>query len=117
MTASFHVAGLRGRLASALLSAVVLTALTAAAPAFAADSAMNSQQQKMKTCNTQASSKSLSGDKRKDFMSSCLSAKPASTSTALNSQQQKMKTCNAQASSQKLTGDARSKFVSGCLKG
>jgi hypothetical protein len=31
------------------------------------------QQEKMKTCNHDASAKSLKGDERKKFMSSCLS--------------------------------------------
>nr|WP_267879278.1 PsiF family protein [Methylobacillus glycogenes] len=30
---------------------------------------------KMKTCNTEASSKNLQGNERKSFMSSCLSGK------------------------------------------
>jgi hypothetical protein len=32
------------------------------------------QQEKMKTCNAQASKKDLKGDKRREFMSECLSA-------------------------------------------
>jgi len=34
---------------------------------------VNSQQQKMKDCNAQATTKALKGDARKTFMSSCLS--------------------------------------------
>ncbi|MCC7547146.1 MAG: hypothetical protein IT532_05225 [Burkholderiales bacterium] len=34
---------------------------------------MTAQQQKMKECNAEAKSKSLKGDERKKFMSSCLS--------------------------------------------
>nr|WP_309592494.1 PsiF family protein [Methylovorus glucosotrophus] len=34
------------------------------------------QQEKMKTCNADASAKSLTGDARKAFMKSCLSASP-----------------------------------------
>jgi hypothetical protein len=33
----------------------------------------NSQQEKMKTCNAEATSKGLKGDERKAFMKSCLS--------------------------------------------
>ena len=76
----------------------------------------NSQQDKMKTCNTEASAKALKGDERKTFMSTCLSheqAAPAKT----NSQQEKMKTCNAEASAKALKGDARKTFMSTCLKG
>jgi hypothetical protein len=32
----------------------------------------NSQQEKMKSCNAEASGKSLTGDDRKSFMSTCL---------------------------------------------
>jgi psiF repeat len=74
----------------------------------------SSQQELMKTCNTQAGSQKLTGDARKTFMSKCLSSKPTAT---LTPQQQKMKTCNAQAGSQNLSGDARKKFMSTCLKG
>jgi hypothetical protein len=76
------------------------------APAFATE---NAQQQKMKTCNAEATQKSLSGADRQAFMKTCLAGG--------NSQQKKMKTCNTQASSQHLTGDARKKFMSDCLKG
>jgi psiF repeat len=77
--------------------------------------AANSQQDKMKTCNAQASAQSLKGDDRKQFMSSCLST--ASASATGNSQQEKMKTCNAQASAKSLKGDDRKQFMSTCLKG
>src|SRR6185437_14847264 len=76
----------------------------------------NSQQDRMKACNTQAGEQNLSGDMRKSFMSDCLSGKTAQTTPA-NSQQQKMKTCNTEATTKKLTGDARKTFMSGCLKG
>jgi hypothetical protein len=48
-----------------LIAAALLAAL--AAPA----TAQNSQQQRMKDCNTQASG--MTGDARKQFMSTCLS--------------------------------------------
>jgi hypothetical protein len=40
----------------------------------AAPAKSNSQQEKMKTCNADATSKGLKGDDRKTFMSHCLSA-------------------------------------------
>jgi hypothetical protein len=49
-----------------LIAVAMLTAL--AAPASAQ---VNSQQQRMKDCNTQA--RAMTGDARKQFMSSCLS--------------------------------------------
>jgi len=72
--------------------------------------AATAQQDKMKTCNADATTKALKGDERKAFMSDCLKAKPAAT------QQDKMKTCNADATSKALKGDARKTFMSDCLK-
>lgn len=71
------------------------------------------QQERMKSCNAQASKKELKGDERKAFMSSCLSAKK--DGKQLTAQQQKMKSCNAQASKKDLKGDERKQFMSKCL--
>lgn len=79
-----------------------------ATPAFAA----TPQQERMKTCNSEASAKTLKGDDRKSFMSSCLKGQTAAAPT----QQQKMKTCNADASTKSLKGDERKAFMSSCLK-
>lgn len=76
----------------------------------------NSQQDKMTSCNADAKAKNLSGDDRKAFMKTCLSAAPP-PAAPLNSQQQKMKDCNASAKTQGLSGDARKQFMSNCLKG
>jgi psiF repeat len=85
--------------------------------AFAVDAgANNSQQDKMTSCNADAKSKNLTGDDRKAFMKTCLSAAPP-PAAPLNSQQEKMKSCNADAKTQGLTGDARKQFMSNCLKG
>ena len=93
---------------------ILLAACTfaAAAPAFAADTATaapNAQQEKMKACNVKAEGKT--GDDRKQFMSSCLSAKPAPPAKA----ESKMSMCNKQTAG--LSGDARSKAQSECMKG
>ncbi|PYC34786.1 phosphate starvation-inducible protein PsiF [Pseudomonas soli] len=72
--------------------------------------AATAQQEKMKTCNADATAKALKGDERKAFMSTCLQAKPAAT------QQEKMKTCNADATTKALKGDERKTFMSDCLK-
>lgn len=74
--------------------------------------AATAQQNKMTTCNADASAKSLKGDERKAFISTCLRAAPAPGAT----QQEKMKTCNATAGTQALKGDARKAFMSDCLK-
>lgn len=87
---------------------VLLVGLMLSAQGFAA----TAQQNKMTTCNADASAKSLKGDERKTFMSTCLKAAPPPPAT----QQEKMKTCNATASTQALKGDARKSFMSDCLK-
>lgn len=87
---------------------VLLMGCLSCGSAFAA----TAQQEKMKTCNADASAKSLKGDARKAFMSDCLKAAPAAAAT----QQDKMKTCNATATGQALKGDARKAFMSDCLK-
>lgn len=74
--------------------------------------AQKAQQEKMKSCNAEAKQKALTGDERKQFMSTCLKAAPAKTT-----QQDKMKACNAEAGSKALKGDERKAFMSECLKG
>src|SRR3978361_1693960 len=74
-------------------------------PAFAA----NTQQNKMSSCNKDATEKK--GDERKAFMKECLSSKPAAA--AAPTQQEKMKTCNADATGKK--GDERKAFMKQCL--
>jgi hypothetical protein len=92
----------------AVFTALALLAMSA--------QAQNAQQDKMKTCNAQAKTQSLSGDARKSFMKTCLSSQPAA-GPQLNSQQQKMKQCNADAKTKGLTGAERKTFMSNCLKG
>ncbi len=75
--------------------------------------AATDQQNKMATCNKEATGKK--GDERKAFMKDCLSKKPAEDpKPAMNSQQSKMATCNKEATGKK--GDERKKFMSECLK-
>ena len=47
---------------------------TAATPVAKDEKKLTPQQEKMKTCNADASAKSLKGDDRKKFMSQCLKA-------------------------------------------
>jgi len=89
-----------------------LALLALQVPAALAD---NSQQDKMTTCNANASSKNLSGDDSKAYMKTCLSASPPAATG--NSQQQKMKSCNADATAKGLKGDDRKSFMSTCLSG
>ncbi|KNX76307.1 MULTISPECIES: PsiF family protein [Pseudomonas] len=72
--------------------------------------AATAQQEKMKTCNADATTKALKGDERKAFMSTCLKKDVPQT------QQEKMKTCNADATTKALKGDERKTFMSDCLK-
>jgi hypothetical protein len=84
---------------------------------------LTAQQEKMKTCNADATTKKLSGDARKTFMKTCLSGTAAAPAAApaiaapiaKQTQQEKMKTCNADAATKKLSGDARKSFMSTCL--
>jgi psiF repeat len=92
---------------------VIVGLLTLVQPA----AAENSQQAKMTTCSADAKSKGITGDQRKAFMKTCLSATPGGDSKALNSQQQKMKDCNVGAKAKKLSGSERKTFMSNCLKG
>ena len=81
------------------------------APAWSAE---NSQQTKMTTCNADAKTKGLTGNDRKAFMKTCLSADAPAPATG-NSQQQKMKTCNADATTKGLKGDDRKVYMKTCL--
>ncbi len=75
------------------------------------------QQNKMAQCNKDAAGKT--GDERKAFMKSCLSAKPAAVAAASapsdkkTAQQEKMKACNAEAKGK--AGDERKAFMKACL--
>ncbi|MDC7815850.1 MULTISPECIES: PsiF family protein [Pseudomonas] len=77
--------------------------------------AATAQQNKMTTCNAEATAKALKGDERKAFMSTCLKAAPAAAATP-STPQERMKSCNADATAQALKGDARKAFMSDCLK-
>jgi psiF repeat len=65
------------------------------------------QQNKMKNCDAEAKDKT--GDARKDFMKTCLSAKKDGRAA----QQEKMKSCNASATGK--AGDARKAHMKECL--
>jgi hypothetical protein len=94
----------------ALATFSVFAAGTVAAQQMPPHKDLTPQQQRMSTCNSQASGKV--GDERKAFMSSCLKG----DSPAKMSQQDKMKSCNKDASAKSLKGDERKSFMSNCLK-
>jgi hypothetical protein len=96
-----------------LLTLIAMGLALSVGAAHAADEkAKTPQQNKMTTCNADAKGKS--GDERKAFMKSCLSAKPAAEDAKKTPQQNKMTTCNADAKGK--AGDERKKFMSECLK-
>ena len=84
----------------------------------APSAAQLAQQDKMKSCNKEATAKALKGDERQAFMKSCLSGKAGSVEPAATklTQQDKMKACNKDATAKALKGDERKKFMSECLK-
>ena len=100
------------RTALAVLVAVALAAGTFSVAPAADEKKTNSQQERMKACNSQAGDKK--GDERKAFMSQCLKGGGAAMPMT---QQDKMKKCNADASAKSLKGDERKSVMSECLKG
>lgn len=90
-----------------LLAALAMSLPLLSVPAFAAN---NSQQNKMVTCNKDATGKK--GDERKAFMKECLSNK-AAVPAPPPTQQQKMVSCNKDATGKK--GDDRKAFMKQCL--
>ena len=116
-----------------MLFAAVFAACALAVPAQADTTAtpakkpLTAQQQKMKDCNAEASSKQLKGDARKTFMAQCLHAGAAGAAAAdnakgsalpeLSSQEKKMKECNVEAKQKNLKGAERKTFMKTCLSG
>ena len=93
-------------------------ALTAAFALSAAPAFAGAQQDKMKTCNKDATDKGLKGDERKKFMSECLKAAPPAAAAAEAPKdlapKDVMKACMAAAKGKK--GDEFKKFRDDCLK-
>jgi psiF repeat len=98
-----------------MLRFVAITVLGSAVAAFPAlaqqpktpTPAQAAQQQRMTTCNADASQRNFKGTARQTFMRACLSGKMNQTTL--------MKVCNAQASQDKLSSAARKTYVSSCL--
>ena len=85
--------------------AIVPTLAQTAKPPSAAQAA---QQERMTTCNADASQRNLKGDARQNYMSACLSGKLSQTTL--------MKVCNAEATQEKMTSDDRKAYLATCLK-
>jgi hypothetical protein len=94
-----------------LALALVTLAAIGAAPAQRTkppSPAQEAQQQRMATCNTEASQRELKRDARQSYMSACLGGKMNQTTL--------MKVCNAEATQDKMTADARKAYLATCLK-
>jgi uncharacterized protein HemX len=95
-------------------AAIIAAGLALAGTAWSQDKP-TAQQERMKSCNAQASKKEMKGDERKAFMSKCLSADSGKPSAKQTAQQERMKSCNAQAGKKELKGEERKAFMSKCL--
>jgi hypothetical protein len=108
-------------MARVLIPALAILVAAAATPAWAqsGQAPLTAQQERMKSCNAEAGTKSLAGDERQSFMRDCLAGRTAAApaQAPLTAQQQRMKTCNAEAATRKLSGDTRQRFMSSCLSG
>jgi uncharacterized protein HemX len=91
-----------------LVITAVALCLAVSAPAFA-----KTQQEKMKTCNAEAKTRTLKGDERRAFMSQCLS-QTAEEKQERQAQLDKSKACTAEAKDKALKGEAKKKFLSEC---
>jgi hypothetical protein len=96
------------RVAIALCAVTLVAAPGQAQPAKQPSPAQAAQQQRMTTCNSEASQRSLKGDARQSYMSSCLSGKMNQTTL--------MKVCNAEATQDKMSSDDRKSYLATCLK-
>ncbi len=100
------------------LYTITFLALFACGGAYAADdkaaattTTTNSQQNKMKTCQAEATAKKLESTARQDYVNNCLKAKPAATAEKPES---KMAMCNKKTAGMK--AEERSKAQSECMK-
>ena len=101
------------RIATSVLAALLVLSFQSA---YSATEAQQAQQDKMKTCNADATTKQLKGDERKAFMKTCLGSSGTAEHKELTPQQQKMSTCSKDAKTKGLKGDERKQFMSTCLK-
>lgn len=101
------------KLLALLVSSAFATCAFAAdpAPAKTPSPAQLAQQEKMSSCNKDATGKK--GDERKAFMKTCLSGGDSKVTPAQQAQRDRMKACNDDATAMK--GDERKKFMKTCL--
>ena len=107
---------------AALLCAAVAFAdpapagVTASPPPSATVKPLTAQQERMKSCNADASVQHLEGAARRTYLQGCLSGKPAAATAPPSTPQERMKSCNAEAGAKGLKGAERKSFMSTCLK-
>ena len=89
------------------LAVAALLALGTAVPA----SAQNSQQMRMRQCNTDARARGLTGRSRQAFIQTCLS-RPSGRHMA----RRNANSCSAQARAKGLRGAAERSFMDKCLR-
>jgi psiF repeat len=97
-----------------LFATLLFLAMSAGLPARAAADQGSSQQDKAKACNSEADSKGLKGDDRKNFMQDCLS-KAGNQQLNDMSQKDKMNVCKNLADRKNLTGSDRRSFLKDCM--
>ena len=93
---------------------VLLAALIVSSGYALADDGLTPDQKRMRSCNTQAKEKELSGGERRRFITTCLNGKPEVR--RLTAQQQMNESCTRKADERKLDGAARRGFMSDCAK-
>ncbi len=90
------------------LAAVLLVTPTLAQQSKPPTLAQTTQQQRMSSCNPEASQRELKGDAWQTYISACLGGKMSQTTL--------MKLCDTQVSQDELASDNRKIYVSSCLK-
>ena len=93
----------------AVISLALLSTTAMAADEKAEAKKPTTQQERMKSCNKEATGKK--GDERKAFMSNCLKGKPAAEAAAPAPADA---ACAEKATEKKLTGAAKSSFMKKC---
>src|SRR5262249_45050479 len=94
----------------------------ACSPGFGADAPKNGPpESRQAECEKDAGAVGLKGKERQDFMSKCLSGKPAGKdgkppTANVPTRQEKVAACGKEAGARALTGEEREKFMSSCVK-
>ena len=82
--------------------------------------AQQAQQDRMRSCNAEATARAVPAETRRAFMSECLAGRmpaAAAAPAAPPTPQDRMRTCNAEAGTRNLAGEPRRVFMRDCLSG